>query len=752
MSVIREKAGMAAAGRFGVMFILALTVPALLARPVAVQTATGFAVIGDSASDEYRADDNRGGAYAATTFNWLELLVRYRGLNVGPWGSRAEPRRTGYAYNWARSGAVAAEIGIQAAGVAQQVSSGAVSTVMVLIGGNDFALWNNTYAEIYDGTLSDAAVAAKVDAIVGHITAAVATVQEAGPVTVFVSTLPERASAPSFQAAFPDPVKRQRVTNAIVAVNTRLQTLAPQNGFLIVDMYGLGTVILARIGADGLLHVGSEAISLTTVGDEPHHVVLADNEHVGTVASGLFANLVIEGLNTAGWTVAPFTDQEITANAGIVPPDTTAPIISLTSPTNQAVVSGSVTVTANATDNRGIAGVQFKLDGANLGTEDTAAPYSRSWTTGIPQNGTHTLTAVARDAAGNTSTAAAVTVTVNNVDATKPTVSLTAPASGAQIVGNLTVSASASDNVGVAGVTFLMDGVAIGPEDTASPYSTTVATSVAQNGTHTLTARARDAAGNQQTSSSRSITIANPVPDTTFPIVSISSPSAGATVAAVVTVSASATDNKGVVGVSFRLDGVSLGAEDKTAPYSVSWNTTTTANGSHVLTASARDAAGNTSTATATVTVANPSAETLVPASYVVTDGAYVSGTVAGAAANDDAYLAVRGTLSSFTYYTRTDFDFINAPSSLSRIDITMIAKSTTSTTVRVYAYNVTTASWTQLSSATIGTGESTLTASVLSGASAYRDAGGRVRLRVMGSRLFGNFTLSHEVVTIRVN
>jgi hypothetical protein len=59
-------------------------------------------------------------------------------------------------------------------------------------------------------------------------------------------------------------------------------------------------------------------------------------------------------------------------------------------------------------------GVQFKLDGANLGAEDTTAPYSIAWNTTTTTNGTHTLTAVARDAAGNTTTSAPVTVTVSN--------------------------------------------------------------------------------------------------------------------------------------------------------------------------------------------------------------------------------------------------------------------------------------------------------------------------------------------------
>ena len=95
--------------------------------------------------------------------------------------------------------------------------------------------------------------------------------------------------------------------------------------------------------------------------------------------------------------------------------DSTPLTVSLSAPANNATVSGSsVTVSANATDNVGVAGVQFKLDGANLGAEDTGAPYSVVWNTTTIPNGTHTLTAVARDSAGKQTTANSVSVVVSN--------------------------------------------------------------------------------------------------------------------------------------------------------------------------------------------------------------------------------------------------------------------------------------------------------------------------------------------------
>ncbi|MGH8532229.1 MAG: Ig-like domain-containing protein, partial [Gammaproteobacteria bacterium] len=105
--------------------------------------------------------------------------------------------------------------------------------------------------------------------------------------------------------------------------------------------------------------------------------------------------------------------------------DTIPPTVSLTAPSSGATVSNTISVSASAADAGGVSGVQFKLDGNTLGAEDTTNAYSVSWDTTTATNGTHTLTAVAGDAAGNTTTSSPVTVTVNNSTST-PTVDLTA--------------------------------------------------------------------------------------------------------------------------------------------------------------------------------------------------------------------------------------------------------------------------------------------------------------------------------------
>ncbi|WP_164821292.1 Ig-like domain-containing protein [Paenibacillus koleovorans] len=194
------------------------------------------------------------------------------------------------------------------------------------------------------------------------------------------------------------------------------------------------------------------------------------------------------------------------------PSDTTPPTVSVTAPTSGATVSGSITLSANASDNVGVVGVQFRVDGSNVGAEDTVSPYSISYSTLGLSNGSHTITAVARDAAGNTTTSSGVTVTVSNSDTTPPTVSVTAPTSGATVSGTITLSANASDNVGVVGVQFRVDGSNVGAEDTVSPYSISYSTLGLSNGSHTITAVARDAAGNTTTSSGVTVTVSNSAP------------------------------------------------------------------------------------------------------------------------------------------------------------------------------------------------------------------------------------------------
>jgi hypothetical protein len=87
--------------------------------------------------------------------------------------------------------------------------------------------------------------------------------------------------------------------------------------------------------------------------------------------------------------------------------------VTITTP-DPVTLSGLVSIGATATDEGGIAGVRFRVDGVDIGPEDTAAPYLQDWNSrGVP-DGVHFIDAVARDGAGNTRTSAPRRVKTHN--------------------------------------------------------------------------------------------------------------------------------------------------------------------------------------------------------------------------------------------------------------------------------------------------------------------------------------------------
>jgi uncharacterized protein (TIGR03118 family) len=191
---------------------------------------------------------------------------------------------------------------------------------------------------------------------------------------------------------------------------------------------------------------------------------------------------------------------------GATAPDIVAPTVALTAPSG--TVSGTVAVTADAADNVGVAQVEFFAGTTSLGV-DTTAPYSVDWNTTTTANGSVSLTAVAKDAFGNSTTSAAVAVTVANApDTTPPTVTLTAPAG--TVSGTVAVTANAADNVGVTQVEFFAGATSLGT-DTSAPYSVDWNTTTVADGDVTLTAVAHDGAANTTTSAPVVVTVSNAV-------------------------------------------------------------------------------------------------------------------------------------------------------------------------------------------------------------------------------------------------
>lgn len=322
----------------------------------------------------------------------------------------------------------------------------------------------------------------------------------------------------------------------------------------------------------------------TAVADGPHVLEAVAADAAGNTATSVVAVTV--------------------ANAVPPPADTVPPVVVVTSPANGATVSGSVTLTATASDNVGVVLVEFRIGGAAVASLP-ASPFSHAWDTTGVADGPHAIEVRALDAAGNAASTAVAVMVRNSPppDATPPTVSFSVPAAAATVSGQVPVAANAGDNVAVDRVEFSVNGTPTHTV-TAQPYGFTWDSATVPNGVHVLQARAVDAAGNHATAAI-AVTVNNlPPPDTTPPTVSITAPAPSATVSGTVTITASASDNVGVASVELRINSV-LAATLTAAPYSFAWNSTAVSNGSHSIEVRATDAAANFATDAISVTVSN---------------------------------------------------------------------------------------------------------------------------------------------------
>ena len=129
----------------------------------------------------------------------------------------------------------------------------------------------------------------------------------------------------------------------------------------------------------------------------------------GTVVARVRLRVGLEG-DAAG--AAWFDDGSVTE---VISQDVTPPTVIITAPAAGATLTGVFTMTAEATDDEEVAGVQFQVDGGAVGEEVTVSPYTLAVDSHTLTNGPHALTAVARDAAGNVATSAEVSIQVDNL-------------------------------------------------------------------------------------------------------------------------------------------------------------------------------------------------------------------------------------------------------------------------------------------------------------------------------------------------
>lgn len=300
-----------------------------------------WGALGDSQTDEYHGDDQRGGE---TVLNWLELLVVTRGLDFGEWSnrSRGEPRRRGYAHNWARSSANMGDVvELQLEGLAQQVEAGEVTHVVLFATSNEWMVRAPLLVQaIYDspdGGITDARGnpnAGNVRAISGAMITVIDRIAQAleragSPGGLVVLTQFDFVRHPLMVELLPDPVRRAYVSSTLDAIHQRVATHAEA----INEAAGRTVVSVARSDeelrpvwstADGR-YVTAAGVRLdytrhTTNGD-PHYLALAPtggSPHMGTIGNGVYARAFIEAANRLdGVEIDQLTDEEIREVAGL---------------------------------------------------------------------------------------------------------------------------------------------------------------------------------------------------------------------------------------------------------------------------------------------------------------------------------------------------------------------------------------------------------------------------------------------------
>lgn len=337
----------------------------------------------------------------------------------------------------------------------------------------------------------------------------------------------------------------------------------------------------------------------------------------------------------------------LTVAAVTAPPsDTTPPTTSITSPATGQTVSGSVTIAASATDNVGVTKVELYKNSALFGTNATS-PYSFTWTTPAQTTSAQSFNFMTKayDAAGNVGSSGSVVLNIAALPPGAPV--LTFAANPVTVVkGNSSALTWSSTNA----TTCTASGAWTG----ALALSGTQSVSPTASSTYVLSCTG--AGGTSSSSAAVAVTLPT---DTVPPTVSLTSPTNGQILSGTVTANVTASDNVGVASIGLKLDGGTLGSTMPTSPATFSIDTTKLANGTHMLSAFATDAAGNTGTTTAiSITINNavapPNPVAVQVRNMVTFNELYVDGTPGNDTINigqsgNNIVVTANGTTQSFT-------------------------------------------------------------------------------------------------------
>ena len=248
----------------------------------------------------------------------------------------------------------------------------------------------------------------------------------------------------------------------------------------------------------------------------------------GSISSGTWATFDVtsyvtgEGVYSFGVTTPSSTATSMSSREGSFAPQLVIDLQTGTPDTQPPSVPVNLIATAvnstqvnlgwsASTDNVGVTGYLVYRDGAQLANAGLVTSYSD--TTVVPST-SYQYTVKAYDQAGNVSTASQPASVTTPAGSTPPSVTLTAPAGGALLTGTVTLSATASDNVAVSRVDFLVNGSLVGSDNTV-PYSLNWNSATVADGAATITAHAVNSA-NLSADSSVVVTVDNNPPDTSI--------------------------------------------------------------------------------------------------------------------------------------------------------------------------------------------------------------------------------------------
>ena len=303
-------------------------------------------------------------------------------------------------------------------------------------------------------------------------------------------------------------------------------------------------------------------------------------------------------LNVTAYDTDGLTDsKQVTFNVFNVSGDT-PPSVTIVSPANNATVSGTITISANVTDDNGIDKVEIIIDSLVRYTTSYSYPLptnvnvSWQWDTTTVSNGVRSIVVKATDSMGQ-SGSATVSVNVYNEGGgtnNPPTVTIVQPSNNSTVYGNVVVGVNVEDDGVITKVEFYINNE-LKYTDTSEPYRWTWDTTSVQDGTYTIKVVATDNDGLTGEASVR-VTVSNT--SNNLPVIEFISPTNNEIISKdIVDIIVEITDDKGVYSAELYIDGnIQSGMRKEVNFYIWSWNTVAVSTGVHVLKVVAVDTDG----------------------------------------------------------------------------------------------------------------------------------------------------------------